>query len=267
MPKRVAIVLLLSFIAVSCSDEDAKRFTRADRSGTGPAIQEYEFGRVRGGAIELDGTRPDGGVFYVDGNRIHVFFPGTSIGNIEEDDCAAQYDMVTEETSTAVDIAMYRVLPKKEPDGRGCDLSQTFVIVHTDLDEPLGDRTLSTGSHVVNPAFIDGRLEPTWIPDGWTEREWHWGPITGGTHIYGQVVVEIQALADKPGSDIVRGNRHYVDVSIRGVDDGAVVTRERTGEHRLGFEEAGWFYDFVAEPTVDRDELIEFARGFDLPNA
>jgi hypothetical protein len=272
MPKRVALVLLLAFITISCSnaadDEESnatrggetKRFTSADRSSAGPAIQEYEFGRSRGRAIDLDGR-----VFYAEGRAIHVFFPGGAIGNIEEDDCAAQYEMVAEQTPTTVDIAMYRVLPKEEPEGRGCDGAELFVLVHSDLDQPLGDRTLTTNGNIVNPAFVDTRLEPTWIPDGWTEREGRWNHVRGGTLIYGQVTVEIQALADKPGSDIVRGNRNHVDVSIRGVNDGAVVTRELTGEHRLGFEEAGWFYDFVAQPSVDRDELIEFARAFEPP--
>lgn len=277
MPRHLTILLLLPLIAVSCSsgedndstagDTDAKRYTSADRSRVGPAIQDYEFGRTQGRVIELDGTRPDGGVFYIEGKRVHVFFPGAHIGNIEEDECAAQYDMVTEETSTAVDVTLYRVLPAEAPVGRGCDGAEDFVLVHTDLAEPLGDRTLTTRTHIVHPAFVDQRLEPTWVPDGWSEGEGRWDAIRGGDYRYGQVRVEIQALGDKFGVEIVRGNERHVNVSIRGVDDGAVVTRERSGEHRLGFEEAGWFYDFIAQPGVDRDQLIEFARGFELPGA
>jgi hypothetical protein len=263
MQTRVVFVLILTLTAASCSGDPVN--DSSEVSNAGPGKQEYDFGRVRGNAIGLDGTRPDGGVFYADGRTVHVHFPGGPIGNIEEDDCVSQYDMVAQETPDDVQVTVYWVNPKTPPPETGCDAAQWFVVLSIDLDEPLGDRTLSTGSHVVNPAFIEGRLEPTWIPDGWTERESYWDPVRGGGINYGQVSVTIQALADKPGSDIVRGNRHHVDVNIRGVDDGAVVTRESTGVHRLGFEEAGWFYDFLAPPNVDRDTLIEFAQGFDVP--
>lgn len=118
----------------------------------------------------------------------------------------------------------------------------------------------------MNPAYIDRRLEPTWVPDDWVEQELYWDPVRGGVLMFGSVTVEIQALADKPGADIVRGNALHQNVSIRGVADGAVVTRASTGVHRLGFDDAGWFYDFIAQRHVDREVLIEFARGFELPD-
>jgi len=53
-------------------------------------------------------------------------------------------------------------------------------------------------------------------------------------------------------------------VDILGNGDGVLQPIPSRGWLRLGFEDNGWFYDLTAQPEVPRDDLIAFARGFEI---
>lgn len=128
--------------APSRPDVDVARSTPESEA---PAEFGYPFGRIRGAALSLDGTRPDGGVFYVDGNTVYVTFPAGRIGDIENDYCVGQYDMVAEETSNEVNVSVFRVWPAHPPAEVPCALVLGSATFDVTLEHPLGDRSLSTG--------------------------------------------------------------------------------------------------------------------------
>ena len=116
---------------------------------------------------------------------------------------------------------------------------------------------------------LDGLREPTLIPAGWDRylaaRLGNFDESSGGELRYGPVDLTItrnDSEAEFPVLQDIEDNPSHEVIDIVGEGDGRVVTRESGGEHRLGFVDGSWSYDFLADPEADRDDLIAFARSF-----
>ena len=118
---------------------------------------------------------------------------------------------------------------------------------------PQGAPEFSSSELVV--AREELRRSPTVLPEGFEMRD---------SRTYGLVHVSVTPI--EPGQGFVRmdADPASVRVDILGEGDGVLQPIEERGWLRIGFEENGWFYDLTAQPEVSQEDLLIFARGFEI---
>ena len=214
-----------------------------------------------GEPLPFDGSSELTGRFYTQANKLHIVFPHVDhlLGVEWDDRCTVVYEAEVTESDTEVSVATIATIdPSRDA---SCDQGFDERLA-VDLDKPLGARSLISAGTTVRTAAVDQRLTPSEIPEGWQSDRNRSDPLTGGAVHYGPVIVTTQAASDNFNIAYLAGNPGSEPVDVLSAGDGALILRADNSAFRLGFEDSGWIYDFVAQPGVGRDELLAFARSF-----
>ena len=196
------------------------------------------------------------------------------------DACVFRREAVVDESDSEVRIRLFELRPVELAISSdrlawisvNCQL-EGFAgqIVRATLDEPLGDRTVRSGESEVVVLDAGALRWPTILPAEWgpasllTTNEFN--VFRGNSRDFGPVRVDVAFTTSLlPGErnvvETIEGNPDHEVIDVIGEGDGRVVTRGN-GVHRLGFINGDWSYDLLADATVNRDDLIAFARSFD----
>ena len=229
-----------------------------------PFVPSDTADRTRGGLVNYRGTSRNDGAYYAHDGALHLWFPG-EIGPIETSDCFIQVEFETVETPDAVELSIYSLVPGTQPPPGDCHMMEVWSLASSPtLKAPLGDRVLvdSLGNEIPVARSAD-RLEPQAVPADWVIDRDEIGPLFGSVTSFGPFDVSVDSVYAHQSNklDGFRSNPLHEEVSILGDLDGVLITRTN-GSMRLGFIDAGWFYDLGAEAGESRDELLAFARSF-----
>lgn len=226
-----------------------------------------DLGRTRTGTVDFDGRASN--QFYVDGRTLSIVFSG-SLGPIEDDPCAVQFELDAVATPAAMEVAVYSLAPGEPPptdqDCPGEDIQSEFI---TQLPEPLDGRPLIGSTDGVEIPVSDVALlrSPTVVP-----ADWEVGlPTTFNretTQQFGPVTV-ISMSANTRTFDRVDGLKNNPNHEVREIGEGveAVLIPRPNGTQRLGFVIDEWFYDLEADVDTPTDDLLAFADSFEIANS